>query len=298
MQYENVKKNKFQTGLTIFLFMVAIYYIIYFILKMTNIGKTGIIVAAIASFAMTFFTYWNSDKIILKTVKARKPTGMEEHYIDELLSNLCIAAGLPVRPELYIMESEQVNAFATGRNLEHSIICLTTGIIKRLDRAELEAVIGHELTHIINRDMSVSTIVSVMAGFITILADMILRFNGFNNNDSESSDRGSIIIVIIGVLALILAPIFTSLVQLFISRKREYMADAGSVGLTRNPEAMISALIRIHEDPTRMDIPTKSVQGLFISNPDPQLKKIKGESSIFSSHPTLEERVEAIRKLQ
>lgn len=298
MQYENIKKNKIQTGITIFIFMIAIYYLTYFILKLFNVGQFGIIIAGIMAFLMTFATYWNSDKIVLKTVNARKPTGIEEHYIDEMLTNLCIAAGLSHKPELYIMETDQANAFATGRNLEHSVICLTSGIIKKLNKTELEAVIGHELTHIINSDMSVSTIVSVMAGFITILADMALRFGRFSDNDSDSNGGFSIIILIFGIIALILAPFFTNLVQLFISRKREYMADAGSVALTRNPDAMISALVRIHEDPVKLNTSVKSVQGLFISSPDPSVKKIKGESSIFSSHPTLEERVEAIRKLK
>lgn len=299
MQYENVRKNKIQTGITIFLFMVGIYFLSYFVCKSLNFGNLSIIIAFFLSIGSTFFTYWNSDKIVLKVANAREPNSIEEHYINELLVNLCIAAGLSKRPKLYIMESEQQNAFATGRNLENSVICLTTGIIKKLDKPELEAVIGHELTHIMNNDISITTVVSVMAGFLTILSDMALRYGGYYRGSSDNEDSsGSLIVLIIGIIALLLAPLISTIVQMFISRRREYMADAGSVALTRNPDAMINALIKIHEDANVMDVPVNSVKGLFISDPDPKLKNFKGKSSIFSSHPSLEERINAIQNLR
>lgn len=298
MQYQNVRKNKIQTGVTMFGFMLIIYFLSYLICENFNMGYFGMILSLIIASTSTFLSYWNADKIVLSLVNARKPTGMEEYYINELLVNLCIAAGLSKVPDLYIMDTPQENAFATGRDLEHSVICLTTGIIEKLDRVELEAVIGHELTHIINKDMAVTTIVSVMAGFITILSDMALRA-GFRGGNSDSDNGGSsVIILILGILALVFMPLISRLVELFISRRREYMADAGAVALTRNPEALINALIKIHEDSNKLDVSARSVQGLFISNPDPKLKKLTGESSVFSSHPTLEERVNAIRNLR
>lgn len=298
MQYENVRKNKIQTGITIFGFMLITYFLSYLVLRNFNLGYFGFAISIFIATFVTLSSYWNADKIVLKLVNARKPTGMEEHYINELLVNLCIAAGLPKVPDLYIMETEQENAFATGRDLEHSVICLTTGIIKKLDKTELEAVIGHELTHIINKDMTVTTVVSVMAGFITILSDFAIRSGIRGNSDNSENNGSSVVLLIVGVVAIILAPLISKLVELFISRKREYMADAGAVGLTRNPEAMINALIKIHEDSNQLNVSTKSIQGLFISNPDPKVKKLTGESSIFSSHPTLEERINAIRNLQ
>lgn len=300
MQYENVRKNKIQTGITIFLFMVGIYFLSYFIMKTLNMGRYSLIIAMLISFGTTFATYWNSDKIVLKMVGAREPSSQEEYYINEMLVNLCIAAGLSKRPRLYIAESNQLNAFATGRNLENSVICLTTAIIDRLDKTELEAVIGHELTHIINNDMSITTLISVMAGFITIISDVALRFGGYSrrSSDNESGGSGSVIMLIIGFAALILSPLISKIVQMFISRRREYMADAGSVALTRNPDSMINALVKIHEDANVMDVPVNSMQGLFISNPDPKRKNFKGKSSIFSSHPSLEERIRAIENLK
>lgn len=296
--YDDIKKNKIKTIEIVLVFLTIIALMIYFIsYYFMDSSLFAIIFAMVFSIISTLLTYWNSDKIVLKSVNAYKAEGPEYEEIQHILDGLMIASGLTTRPELYVMDSNQPNAFATGRNPEHAVICLTTGIIKKLDYYELEGVIGHELSHIKNYDIRLSAVVSVMVGFVIMLADIFRRSIFYRRGGSNShGDRSTfnIILIILGMISFILAPIASKLIQLAVSRRREYLADATSVQMTRNPDAMISALVKISSDDTEMEQASNSSSHMFISNPF----KGKKMSAILQTHPNIEDRIAAIEKLR
>jgi len=200
-------------------------------------------------------------------------------------------------PKLYIVEDTQPNAFATGRDPEHSVICVTTGLLEKLDYYELEGVIGHELAHIANYDIRLSCVVTVMVSFVVILSDFFTRtFIRGRRNSSDSDNKGNAILMLIGLVFLILAPIFGKLAQLAVSRRREFLADATSAKYTRNPDGLISALEKITSDPNELETANKSTAHMYIASPfrDEKIEK----SSIWSTHPSLDERVNALRNLK
>lgn len=242
------------------------------------------------SIGMNIFSYWFSDRIVLKLAGA-KPVKREEHFdLYNAVQNLSITAGLPM-PKLYIIEDPAPNAFATGRNKEHAVVAVTTGLLQILDKNELEGVIGHELSHIGNRDMLLSTVVVVLVGFVTILADMFMRnlfWGSMKNNDDH---KGAGLLVIVGVVLSVLAPMFATLIQLAISRKREFLADASGALLTRYPEGLASALKKIAAYSQPMQRQSNAIAHLYISNPKGLGKKIGG---LFATHPPVEARVEAL----
>ena len=295
--YEDIKKNKIKTVEIVFVFLVLISLMIYFVsYYFMESSWFAIIFAMVFSIISTLLTYWNSDKIVLKSVNARKAEDPEYDQIRNILDGLMIASGLTNRPEVYVMDSDQPNAFATGRDPEHAVICLTTGIIKKLDYYELESVIGHELSHIKNYDIRLSAVVSVMVGFVVMLSDIfrrsILRRGG--RKSGGDTNAINILLIVLGVLSLLLAPIASKIIQLAVSRRREYLADATSVQMTRNPDAMISALVKISSDDSVMEQASNSSAHMFISNPF-RGKKV---SSIFQTQPDIQDRIAAIQKLR
>ncbi len=243
-------------------------------------------IAFLFALFLNFFSYWFSDKIVLKLHKA-KPVIREEYFdLYNATENLAITAGLPM-PKLYVVDDPAPNAFATGRNKEHAVVCVTTGLLQILDKTELEGVIAHELSHIGNSDMLLSTIVVVMAGFVAMLSDFFLRSNMFKSRDNE---RGNGLVFIIGIILAILAPIAATLIQLAISRKREYLADASGALLTRYPEGLASALRKISSAGIPMRTANKATAHLFISNPFAGGKI----SKLFMTHPPVEDRIHAL----
>ena len=294
--FDDIRKNKIKTAGIVFFFLTMIALIIYFISYYLMDGSWfAIVIAMTFSIVSTLLTYWNSDKMVLKSVNAYRAEADEYPEINNILDGLMVASGLSKKPDLYIMDSEQPNAFATGRDPEHAVICLTTGIIQKLDYYELEGVIGHELSHIKNYDIRLSAVVSVMVGFVIMLSD-IFRRSIFRNRRSSSNDRSSanLIILVLGLIALILSPIASRLIQLAVSRRREYLADATSVQMTRNPDAMISALEKISSDDSEMYQASESSSHMFISNPF----KGKKIGTLLQTHPAIEDRIEAIEKLR
>lgn len=294
--FDDIRKNKIKTAGIVFFFLTMIALIIYFISYYLMDGSWfAIVIAMTFSIVSTLLTYWNSDKMVLKSVNAYRAEADEYPEINNILDGLMVASGLSKKPDLYIMDSEQPNAFATGRDPEHAVICLTTGIIQKLDYYELEGVIGHELSHIKNYDIRLSAVVSVMVGFVIMLSD-IFRRSIFRNRRSSSNDRSSanLIILVLGLLALIFSPIASRLIQLAVSRRREYLADATSVQMTRNPDAMISALEKISSDDSEMYQASESSSHMFISNPF----KGKKIGTLLQTHPAIEDRIEAIEKLR
>ena len=213
-----------------------------------------------------------------------------------ILDALVVSSGLNSTPRLYVVEDAQPNAFATGRNPENAVICVTTGLLDKLDYYELEGVIAHELAHIKNYDIRLSAVVSVMVGFVVMLSDWFTRiafWGGTRDRDDDSKGNG--ILMIIGLIFLILAPIFGKLMQLAVSRKREYLADATAIQFTRNPDGLISALIKISDDPNQLKVANNATENMYIANP---FKNKKKSSILWSTHPSIEDRVEALRNLK
>lgn len=247
----------------------------------------------IFSILMNFFSYWFSDKIVLKLAGAKEAKREENFVLYTTVENLSITAGLPM-PKVYIITDNAPNAFATGRDKEHAVVAVTTGLLTILDKAELEGVIAHELSHVGNRDMLLSTVVVVLVGFVTILADFFTRSLFFGRN-RDSDNKGGIF-VIIGIVLSILAPIFAVLIQLAISRKREFLADASGALLTRYPDGLANALRKISEYSTPMNRQSSAIAHLYIADPkgDKSSKIAKKVSSLFTTHPAVEERIKAL----
>jgi len=248
-------------------------------------------IAVIFSVAMNVTSYWFSDKIVLKLAGARPATREEYRDLWNIVENLSITAGLPM-PKLYIVNDPSPNAFATGRNKEHAVVAVTTGILPLLSKVELEGVIAHELSHIGNRDMLVSTVAVVLAGFVTILSDIFLRSLHFSGGRGGKKGGGAL--VIIGIILAILAPIFATLIRLAVSRKRESLADASGALLTRYPEGLASALEKISSSAQPMHT-SKAIAHLYISDPFAKQPKTGFFTKLFMTHPPVAERVAALR---
>lgn len=295
--YEDIRSNKIKTGVIISIFIIVISLILYYICMAFDMGPISIIIALSISIITSWASYYNSDKIILSMSKARPATHEENQKLVNILDALVVSSGLGVTPKLYIINDAQPNAFATGRDPEHSVICVTTGLLEKLDYYELEGVVGHELAHIANYDIRLSAVVTVMVSFIVILSDFFTRTFMRGRRSSNSDDNnGNAILMLIGLVFLILAPIFGKLAQLAISRRREFLADSTSAKYTRNPDALISALEKICSDPNELKSANKSTAHMYISSPFRD-KKIE-KSSIWSTHPSLDERVNALRNLK
>ncbi|MBO5398319.1 MAG: M48 family metallopeptidase [Clostridia bacterium] len=296
--YEDIKKNKIKTGVIVFLFTLMIAVIIYAVCEFLGLGEYTIVFAAIFSIISAIATYYNCDKIVLASVKARPATREEDLQLTNILDGLMVASGLEAKPRLYVVDSNQPNAFATGRNPQNAVICVTTGLIEKLNYRELEAVVAHELSHIKNYDIRLSAVISVMAGFVVMLSDILFRsrFRGRRNDDNDSHNSLEIILMLVGLILLILSPIISNLIQLAVSRRREYLADATAVSFTRNPDGLISALKKISEDDSELDVASQSNAFMYIENPFK--KKRKEVSSLFSTHPSVAERVTALENLR
>lgn len=253
--------------------------------------SSGILYIAVAfSVGTSVISYWWSDKIVLK-MSGAKPLTFESHKeIYRIVENLAITAGLPI-PKIYFIEDSALNAFATGRNPEHGVICLTTGIIDRLDKAELEGVIAHELSHIGNRDTLISTVVVILVGFVALLADWFRYSAMFGGNRDSDSGRSHPAFLIAGIVLSLLAPLAALLIQLAISRKREFLADASGALLTRYPDGLARALQKISGDSEPLEAANRATAHLYIANP------FKGRSvaKLFMTHPPIEERIAALR---
>lgn len=298
--FESIRKNKFESGIIVAIFIVAITLIVYYICHALNLGTMSIVIALIFSIASAWGSYYYSDKIVLSVNRARPATKEEDLKLVNILDALMVTSGLPAKPRLYVVEDAQPNAFATGRNPQNAVICVTTGLLEKLDYYELEGVIAHEMSHIKNYDIRLSCIVSVMVGFIVMISDMFSRalfWGGIRDNDSDSDNRGNAILMVIGLVFLILSPIFGSLMQLALSRKREFLADSTAVEFTRNPEGLISALEKLENDPNELEYANSATANMYIVNPFKKNGK-KKSTNIWSTHPSTADRIEALRNLK
>jgi len=251
--------------------------------------------AVLISVGMNIASYWWSDKIALAVSGARAVTREEYFDLWNSVENLSITAGLPM-PKLYVIDDMAPNAFATGRNKEHAAVAVTTGLLRILDKVELEGVIAHELAHVGNRDILLSTAIVVLVGFVTLLSDFFLRSRFFHGRDNDSGNRFQAFFFIAGIVLAILSPLIATLMQLAISRKREFLADASGALLTRYPEGLATALEKIAASSRPMVRANHATAHLFIANPFGSGSSVTGFlSKLFSTHPPVEERVKALR---
>ena len=323
--FETSKKNKLESGLIVGIFIVVITLIVYYICHALRlgtmsivialifsigsawasyyysdkiVGTMSIVIALIFSIGSAWASYYYSDKIVLSVNKARPATKEENQKLVNILDALMVTSGLPNKPRLYVVDDAQPNAFATGRNPQNAVICVTTALLDKLDYYELEGVIAHEMSHIKNYDIRLSCVVSVMVGFIVMLSDLFSRalfWGGVKDRDSDSKANG--ILMLIGLIFLILAPIFGSLMQLALSRKREFLADSTAVEFTRNPDGLISALQKLENDPNELETANSATANMYIVNPFKKNGK-KKTTNIWSTHPSTADRIEALRNLK
>ncbi len=247
------------------------------------------------SIIMNIVAYWQSDKIAIKMAGAVPADPIQFRDLHNIIENLSITAGLP-KPRVYIINDSAPNAFATGRNKKHAAVAVTTGLLSILERNELEGVLAHELSHIGNRDILVSTVAVVLAGFVAIAADMFLRAQLFGGGRDREEGRAGTIFIVIGLVLAILAPIFATLIQLAISRKREYLADASGALLTRYPEGLANALRKISQFSKPMQKASDATAHLFISNPFGP-KRGLGLHKLFMTHPPIEDRIKVLLQM-
>ena len=288
-QGENVRK----TWVLMSAFFVVVIALGFVFSRIYN-NSTILYIFVIFSTVMNIVSYWYSDKIALSLAKAYPAT--REEYFDfyTLVENLAITAGLPM-PKIFVIEDSSPNAFATGRDKNHSVIAITTGLLSIMSKTELEGVIAHEMSHIGNKDMLVSTVAVVLVGFVAIVSDMMIRMTIFGGNRDDREGNG--LFIIIGIVIAILAPIAATLIQLAISRKREYLADASGVLLTRYPEGLASALEKISEYGRPMQNQSNAIAHLYIANPQGSGVFAKKISNLFSTHPKVEDRIKILRSM-
>ncbi|MFA5360431.1 MAG: zinc metalloprotease HtpX [Candidatus Paceibacterota bacterium] len=290
--YTQASSNIRKTWLLITVFLVLVILLGW---VFSYIFESPIILylAVFISIVMSFSSYWYSDKAILSMTNAKPIQKKDSPDLYRIVENLSLSAGLPL-PKIYIMNESSPNAFATGRNPEHGVICVTQGLLDKLEKSELEGVIAHELSHIGNRDILLSSVVVVLVGLIALLSDWLMRslFWGRNNSRENEGNLG-LIMLILGIIAAILAPLAATLLRLAISRKREFLADASGALLTRYPEGLARALEKISQDPTPLKSASNATSHLFISNP---FKK-KKVSKLWMTHPPIEERVRTLRQM-
>lgn len=290
--YEQVSHNKIRSGVIVSFFIAFIVGVSLIITNAYNLDNSLLIFALILSFGSSFISYLYGDKIVLSLNRARPATRQEFFDFYTVVENLSSVNQTPV-PKIYIIDNDAPNAFASGRDPQHAVICATTGLLQKLNRTELEGVVAHELSHIKNYDILLMTIVSVLIGSLSILINMAYRSSFFRRDNNDNDNQGNSIVAILGFVLIIFAPIIAQLIQLAISRRREYFADASAVKLTRQPQGLINALIKISQDDTVLDTASTATASLYITNP------FKGNkiASLFSTHPPIEDRIKTLQQM-
>lgn len=281
------------------LFVTGVVYIFTRALGFTGpsaLGFTG--VALIVTGVMNIVTYYYSDKMVMAISRAKQIKKSENPQLFRIVENLSIAAGLPT-PKIYIVNDSAPNAFATGRNPKHASIAFTSGILEKLDKNELEGVAAHELSHVGNYDTRLMTVVAILVGTVALLADWYFRAQWFGmGNRDDDRDSGNAIFAVLAIVMAILAPIIGMLIQLAISRRRELLADASGALLTRNPEELATALIKISKDSEPLEVANRATAHLYIVNPFKGSQLKAGFANLFNTHPPVEERVKALRAME
>jgi heat shock protein HtpX len=307
--YDAVATNKRKSALLVAGFVLLVLAVGWAVQSLLGFGWIALVVSLLFAVGMSFGAYWKSDAIALRMSHAKPADPTEHARLHNLVEGLCIAGGLP-KPRLYVVDDDAPNAFATGRDPKHAAIAVTTGLLAKLDRVELEGVLAHELSHIKNYDILVSTLAVTLVGVVTLIADFTLRFmwwGGPRHRDDRSSGGGgpAAIIALLGFALLLLSPLVARVMQLAVSRRREALADMSGVSLTRYPPGLISALEKLRDDQTVVHSGSRATAHLWIESPlarrDDEPHAGRGDSSwlnrLFETHPPLEERIAALREL-
>jgi heat shock protein HtpX len=299
------RRNSFLLALVVVAFLGLFGFVIGYAIGYANgdplLWAIGAVMIAVAVGLLTALgSYFGGDQLVLASSHAQEVTAEQAPQLFNVVTEMSLAAGIPM-PKVYIIDDPSPNAFATGRDPNHSSVAITSGLLNKLTREELQGVLGHEMSHIRNYDIRFTLIVGVMVGSIALLAQLFLRYTFWfgggrrSNNEGGSGGGGlAIVFLLIGVVLAILAPIFTALVQMAVSRQREYLADASSVELTRNPHGLESALAKLAADNESLHSANGATQHLYIVNP---LKKLGGGSDLFSTHPPIVDRINRLRQL-
>ena len=303
--YSQIAANR-RNSFFLMLILVVILSVLGFAIGYGTTGQAGAGLGWLGIFGViaiisSVVSYFSGDKVVLGVSKARPVTAAEQPQLINVVTEMALAAAIPM-PAVYLIDDTAPNAFATGRDPKHASIAITTGLLQKLDREELQGVIGHELSHVRNYDIRYSLLVGVLVGTVALLADFFLRFTfwgGFggrrSSNDRDGGGGLQAIVFVLAIVLAILAPFFTRLVQLAVSRQREYLADASSVELTRNPEGLERALAAIAEDPEVLEVANRATQHLYFTNP---IKKFEARSKgLFSTHPPIVDRINRLRAL-
>ena len=295
--YSQISANKTKSWLIIGLFVAFITTILFVYGKASGYGLSYAGIGLIFSGIMAFSSYYYSDKMILGMSGAKQIQKKDNPLLFRTVENLCIGAGVPM-PKVYIIDDSAPNAFATGRDPQHSVICVTTGILAKLNKVELEGVIAHELSHVKNYDIRLMGIVVILVGLVALLADFFMRSLWWGNGrDREDRSNAQGIFLLIGIILAILSPLIATLIQLAVSRKREFLADASGALLTRYPEGLASALEKISKDKDPLEAANNATAHLYITNPFKG--KIEGSwfANLFNTHPPIEERIKILRSM-
>lgn len=293
--YNAVGSNKRKTIIIMVLFVLFITTIGYVYGRASGgaAGSYAIMALIFATFS-SVGSFFFSDKLVLATTGAQKIEEKDNPQLYHIVENLAIADGLPM-PDVYITNDPSPNAFATGRDPKHAVVCVTTGILEKLNKTELEGVIAHEMSHVKNYDIRLMAVVAILVGFVAILGDLFMRSLWFRSSDRDDDNKSNGIFLLVGLLFALLTPIIATLIQLAISRKREFLADASGALLTRYPEGLASALEKISSDPRPTRSATSATAHLFIVNPFKDKKTGAFFASLFNTHPPIEERIKILR---
>ena len=290
--YDQIASNRNKSLIIFSLFFVFVLFLGWIFGLVLDIGYLGVIIAFIIAVIMVFASYYYSDQIVMKISGAREVKKSEFPYLFNVIDEMAIAAGMPT-PKKYVIHDSAPNAFATGRDPDHSAICVTTGLLKKLKRLELEGVIAHEMSHIKNRDTLLQAVTVVLVGMVTLLSDFILRSFLWGGHRRDTGKAGAVILVI-GLVLAVLSPLIAQMVKLAISRKREFLADASAALMTRYPEGLASALEKISKDKEPLEAANNATAHLYIASP---FKEKNWLSGMFSTHPKIEDRVKALREM-
>ena len=293
--YDLIRKNKRRSYLIIISFIVF-FSIFSYLISLGFESRSLMVIAILFSLVSSFISYYWSDRIIL-TISGAKKANREDHFdFFTVTENLCIGARLPT-PDLYVIEDSAMNAFATGRNPKHAVVCATTGLLNRLDRHEIEGVVAHELSHIENYDILVMSLAAVLVGSITLISDWIFRSYRITRLRGRDKESRNTLVIIISIITALISPFIAQMIKLAISRKREYLADADAAALTKNPNGLIKALKKISNDAEILEASNKATAHLYITNPFKPGHK-GSFLNLFRSHPPIEKRIQALQSIQ
>jgi len=297
--YELQDSNKRRSAVVIIVFVVFVLIVGWTFARLFDYGPGAIGIALIFSGLMSFASYWWGDKIILALSAARPADRKRDFQFFTVAENLAMAAQIPM-PKLYVIEDNSPNAFATGRDPQHAAVCATTGLLQKLNRTELEGVIAHEISHVKNYDTRLMSIVTILVGMITLLSDWFLRGVNFGRGRREKEEENlGAILFLLGIFFALLSPLIAKLMQLALSRRREFLADASAVMLTRYPEGLARALEKISIDKEPLEVANKATAHLYIVNPLKNLHSGVGWfANLFNTHPPVKERIRILRKMR